>query len=72
LETIIDESQAEPKEVITTIINETAPPPSTTEEKHSELEDKVLRECVREFVRGGMYFAYTFGEASMTYISFMK
>ncbi|KAK7467319.1 hypothetical protein VKT23_004376 [Stygiomarasmius scandens] len=60
LETIIDESQAEPKEVITTIINETAPPPSTTEEKHSELEDKVLRECVREFVKGGMYFAYTF------------
>ncbi|THU85663.1 hypothetical protein K435DRAFT_869083 [Dendrothele bispora CBS 962.96] len=60
LETIIDESKAEPKAVITTIINETAPPPATTEEKHSELEDKILRECVREFVRGGMYFAYTF------------
>ncbi|KAF5373743.1 hypothetical protein D9758_000705 [Tetrapyrgos nigripes] len=42
LETIIDESTAEPKEVLTSIINETAPATG------------------KEFVRGGMYFAYTF------------
>ena len=51
----------QPAEVIESILASTAPPPATTEERHSELETKVVRECIREFTKGGMYFAYTFG-----------
>lgn len=35
---------------------------ATVEERHSELEDKIVKECVREFTKGGMYFAYNFGK----------
>ena len=51
----------QPAEVMESILASTAPPPATTEERHSELETKVIRECVREFTKGGMYFAYRFG-----------
>lgn len=50
----------QPAEVMESILASTAPPPATTEERHSELERKVVRECIREFTKGGMYFAYTF------------
>ncbi|TFK62545.1 hypothetical protein BDN72DRAFT_964483 [Pluteus cervinus] len=60
LETVMEEKSNEPSEVLETILATTAPPPETTEEKHSELEDKIVKECIREFTRGGMYFAYTF------------
>ncbi|KAF6763774.1 SacI homology domain-containing protein [Ephemerocybe angulata] len=53
-------AEEEPAKVVEAIVNATAPPPTTTEEKHKELEDKVVRECVRELTKGGMYFAYTF------------
>lgn len=56
------QAEEEPAKVVEAIVNSTAPPPATTEEKHTELEDKVVRECIREFTKGGMYFAYTFGE----------
>lgn len=52
--------QEEPAKVVEAIVNATAPPPATTEEKHKELEDKVIREVIRELTKGGMYFAYTF------------
>lgn len=51
-----------PAEVMESILASTAPPPDTTEERHSELETKVVRECVKEFTKGGMYFAYRFGK----------
>lgn len=51
----------QPAEVMESILASTAPPPATTEERHSELETKVVRECIREFTKGGMYFAYRFG-----------
>ena len=51
----------QPAEVMESILASTAPPPATTEERHSELETKVIRECIREFTKGGMYFAYKFG-----------
>ncbi|EEB92630.1 hypothetical protein MPER_08831, partial [Moniliophthora perniciosa FA553] len=54
------DKQEEPRQVLESILSETAPPPETTEEKHSELETKIIRECIREFVKGGMYFAYHF------------
>ncbi|KAI0672944.1 SacI homology domain-containing protein [Trametes maxima] len=54
-----DESK-DPEEVIESIVSSAAPPPQTLEEKHTMLEEKIVRECIREFTRGGMYFAYTF------------
>jgi hypothetical protein len=38
-----------------------APTPNTMEKRHSELEDKVIREIAKQYTRSGMYFAYTFG-----------
>ncbi len=60
LDDILENGVREPGDVLNTILA-TAPPPQTAEQKNSELEDKVIRECVSQFTRGGMYFAYTFG-----------
>ncbi|KAH9945870.1 SacI homology domain-containing protein [Epithele typhae] len=57
---IIKDPSKEPEEVIESIIAASAPAPDTAEQRHSELEEKIVRECVREFSRGGMYFTYTF------------
>jgi hypothetical protein len=58
---LIKGGNEEPAEVMESILASTAPPPATTEERHSELEKKVIRECIKEFTKGGMYFAYRFG-----------
>jgi hypothetical protein len=50
-----------PSEILSTILATTAPPPPTADERKSELEDKIVRETVKEFTKGGMYFAYNFG-----------
>lgn len=63
---IAKDDTKDPEEVINSIIASAAPPPQTAEEKHSELEEKIIRECVREYTRGGMYFAYTFGKQCTT------
>lgn len=65
LDEIIREGKHEPAEVLENIIAATAPPPVTTEERQSELEDKIIKECIREFTKGGMYFAYNFGASSL-------
>jgi len=57
----MDQGAVEPSEVLDTIITAAAPPPQTVEERHSELEEKVVKETIRQFTRGGMYFAYGFG-----------
>jgi hypothetical protein len=54
--------QEEPAEVLDSILAATAPPPVSVEERHSEMEDKIIRECIKEFTKGGMYFAYNFGK----------
>lgn len=51
-------------DILKSIIAKSAPPPSTTEAKYSELENKIVRETIKMFVRGGMYFSYTFGIGS--------
>lgn len=61
LDSIIQSAQGEPTAVIDTIVASTAPPPESVEERHIELEERVVRECVREYVKGCMYFAYHFG-----------
>jgi len=47
--------------VISTILATLAPQPTTTEQRHADLEEKIVRECIREFTKGDMYFSYTFG-----------
>lgn len=51
-----------PAEVLGNIIATSAPAPLTREETHNQLEDKIVRETIREFSKGGMYFAYSFGQ----------
>ena len=69
----MDQGVVEPQEVLDTIVTSTAPPPQTIEERHSELEEKVVKETIRQFTRGGMYFSYSFGmpflELHMPYTS---
>ncbi|KAI8989706.1 SacI homology domain-containing protein [Trametes punicea] len=60
LDSIVKDESKDPEEVLNSIVASTAPPPQTIEEKHTELENKIVRECIREFTRGGMYFSYTF------------
>ncbi|KAJ7046939.1 SacI homology domain-containing protein [Mycena alexandri] len=60
LDEIIQENHQEPAAVLSDLIETLAPPPTSAEEQHSELEDKIVKECIREFTKGGMYFAYTF------------
>ncbi|KAJ6547710.1 SacI homology domain-containing protein [Mycena capillaripes] len=60
LDDLISQGQQEPAAVLSDLIETLAPAPVSTEEQHSELEDKIVRECIREFTKGGMYFAYTF------------
>ncbi|KAJ6497000.1 SacI homology domain-containing protein [Mycena vitilis] len=60
LDEIIKEGQQEPAVVLNKLIETLAPAPASAEEQHSELEEKIVRECIREFTKGGMYFAYTF------------
>lgn len=62
LNEMMENGVKEPAEVLDSILQATAPPPPTVEEKHGELEEKIIRECVREFTRGGMYFSYNFGK----------
>jgi phosphatidylinositol 4-phosphatase len=61
LDTLIHEDMAEPKEVLNKIIETAAPPPASIRQKYAELESKILRQTVKEFSKGEMYFAYDFG-----------
>ncbi|KAK0463920.1 inositol 5'-phosphatase [Desarmillaria tabescens] len=49
--------EGDPEEVLAHIV---APEPISPEERHSELERKIVKECVKEFTKGGMFFAYNF------------
>ena len=62
LDEIMQEGKEAPDGAIESILASTAPAPETAEERHSELETKVVRETIREFTKGDMYFAYNFGE----------
>lgn len=61
LDAMMKENNEEPAQIVESILQTAAPAPATQEEKRSELEDKVLREVIREYTKGGMYFAYAFG-----------
>lgn len=57
---IIERGNEEPARMVDSILAATAPPPASVEEKQTELERKIIRECIKEFSKGGMYFAYNF------------
>jgi hypothetical protein len=65
IENDIKEQQKEPTIVLDSILANTAPPPASVEERYAQLESKIVRECVRQFTKGGMYFAYNFGALPM-------
>lgn len=56
-----DEAQPSVEEV-NEILAATTPAaePATVEERNTQLDDKIVKECVREFTKGDMYFAYNF------------
>ncbi|KAG1770369.1 SacI homology domain-containing protein [Suillus placidus] len=60
LDSIIHDAEGVPDKVISSIIAATAPPPDSSEERNSELEERILRRCLREFTKGDMYFALHF------------
>ncbi|KAM6500271.1 SacI homology domain containing protein [Amanita muscaria] len=60
LERLIHDKREEPSEVLKNIIAAFAPQPASPEERHVELETKIVRECVRIYSKGEMYFSYTF------------
>ena len=60
---IMDQENDEPATMVNNILAATAPPPASVEEKETELERKIVRECIKEFSKGGMYFAYNFGKS---------
>lgn len=57
---IVEQRDKEPSEVLDTLLLNAVQTPTTTEQKNSELEEKVVRECVHQFSKG-MYFSYHFG-----------
>ena len=61
LDTVLEDGRQEPAEALGDIIATVAPAPATQEETNNQLEDKIVRETIREFSKGGMYFAYNFG-----------
>ncbi|EPQ58006.1 hypothetical protein GLOTRDRAFT_114553 [Gloeophyllum trabeum ATCC 11539] len=60
LESTVKDPSQEPGDALTNILTETAPDPTSTEERHTQLEDKIIKETIREFSMGAMYFAYNF------------
>ncbi|KZT26550.1 hypothetical protein NEOLEDRAFT_1132067 [Neolentinus lepideus HHB14362 ss-1] len=60
LEASARDGSQEPGEALATILTETAPPPASAEERHTQLEDKIVKETIRGFSMGAMYFAYNF------------
>jgi len=67
LDSLIHEDMSEPQEVLNRIIDTAAPPPTTIREKYTELETKILRQTIKEFAKGEMYFAYNFGKVIHNY-----
>ena len=61
LSSVAQDIRGEAGEVISSIIAATAPAPNSSEQRYTELEERILRECIREFTKGDMYFSLRFG-----------
>lgn len=69
LDDMIKKGDKEPQEVLNAILAANERAPQTAEQKNSELEDKIIRECVNQYTKGGMYFSYTFGGSADLFIA---
>jgi phosphatidylinositol 4-phosphatase len=58
-----DTASIAPIQAVEDIVTAAAPEPQSTEARYLALEVKVLKETVRQFTKGGMYFSYSFGTA---------
>lgn len=47
------------------------PGPSTDTERRNELDDKILKECIREFTKGVVFFSYNIGDFLFHFASFV-
>ncbi|KDQ60929.1 hypothetical protein JAAARDRAFT_124474 [Jaapia argillacea MUCL 33604] len=59
VDTATEQESGDPGEAIDSVLA-IDQAPGTVEEKHSQLDERVVRECMREFSKGSMYFAYNF------------
>ncbi|PVG02589.1 hypothetical protein CPB86DRAFT_861460 [Serendipita vermifera] len=60
-----DTANIEPEKAIDDIITAAAAPePHSVEQRNLVLEDKITKEMIRQFTKGGMYFSYTFADLS--------
>ena len=57
----LQDSDEEPEQVVKDFVEASGQPPASESERQRELDDKVLKGCIREFTKGEMYFAYDFG-----------
>jgi phosphatidylinositol 4-phosphatase len=58
-----DTANIEPEKAIDDIITAAAAQePHSIEQRNLILEDKIMKELVRQFTKGGMYFSYNFGK----------
>lgn len=51
----------QPAQAVDDIVAAAASEPQSEEERYRTLEEKVLKEWVKQYTKGGMYFSYTFG-----------
>lgn len=64
LDAIIKQGDRKPSEILDAMVEAQSSAPATVAQKNSELEEKIIKEVVHQFVKGGMYFAYRFGTLS--------
>ena len=54
-----DEDSAEgPQDLLKTMPSS----PISAKERRNEMDARIVRECIREYAKGGMYFSYGFGD----------
>ncbi|KAI5121013.1 hypothetical protein M0805_005959 [Coniferiporia weirii] len=50
----------QPSEVMQELTQDTSPTPANANEQQNDLDEKVLKECIKIFTKGEMYFSYNF------------
>jgi hypothetical protein len=58
-------SESVEKDELSDALAAPASAPVSEEDKHRELEEKILRQTVKDFAKGEMYFAYDFGKSRL-------
>jgi len=61
---VVEHTQGVPEVVVPVPTRAATESSVPTEEQYAELEDRVVRGCVREYTKGCMFFAYRFGTSA--------